>query len=559
MLPAPNNLNCFEYLELCTSRFSDVYMMQHFGVKYLRSEMFRDISNLAAYFQKGLGLKKGDVYTIFMPTTVQSILAFYALNKIGVITSFVHPLMGTDYLKEQLELVHSKGVMVLDILLAKGKTHIDAINELGIPCLVCSSSDYSEGIKEFGCKFGEAIVKKLLVSKFNNYTTYSAALKMYTDPVTVHGNGDELAAYLNGGGTTGKSKTIKISSKSINELVWRVSDLDDIHAPGEEAEVIVLPLFHCFGLCIGIHMAMCNSARIIPMMQFDAKIFVRLLKQNRVAGFVGIPLMFQKLVKEEGFDGPHLKNIRVMFCGGDDVSDGFIDEFNSYFEKWGATGRLRQGYGLTETNSVCTTNSNDDFRRGSVGRALRGVTVEIWDDDHKKLPDGEIGEFAITGPTIMEGYLMEGESEDHGLYTDENGVKWVLSGDLGYRDEDGYFYFSGRKKRLIIISGYNVYPTDIERVVGEFHEINECCAVQGWDNGRSMVRLYASLNKKDADREALDEKIRSVLEKEFSKFYVPRDIIYMDELPQTPLMKIDYRKLTDADPEQIRTEGKIKA
>ena len=99
-------------------------------------------------------------------------------------------------------------------------------------------------------------------------------------------------------------------------------------------------------------------------MQFDAKLFVKLMKQNRVAGFVGIPLMFQKLMKDKHFDGEHLSRVCLMFCGGDDISDGFIDEFNSYFEKWGAVGRLRQGYGLTETNSVCTTNSNDDFRRG---------------------------------------------------------------------------------------------------------------------------------------------------------------------------------------------------
>ena len=113
MLPAPNNLNCVEYLEYCTGRYDDVYMMQHFGIKYLRSEILGEIDRLAAYFQKELGLKKGDVYTIFMSTSMQSIIAFYALNKIGVIASFVHPLMGTDYLKEQLELVHSKGVMVL--------------------------------------------------------------------------------------------------------------------------------------------------------------------------------------------------------------------------------------------------------------------------------------------------------------------------------------------------------------------------------------------------------------------------------------------------------------
>ncbi len=557
MLPAPNNLNCTEYLEYCTGRFDDVFMMQHFGIKYLRSEILSDIDRLAAYFQKELGLKRGDVYTIFMPTTMQSVIAFYALNKIGVITSFVHPLMGTDYLREQLETVHSKGVMVLDILLAKGKTHIDAINELGIPCLVCSSSDYSDGIKEIGCKFGEGIVKKLLVNKFRNYTYYKNAIKMHYKPEPAVNNADDIAVYLNGGGTTGKSKTIKLTSRAINELSWRVSDIDEIHDPGNECEVIVLPLFHCFGLCLAVHMAMCNSACIIPMMQFDAKIFTKLMRKYNVVGFGGIPLMFQKLMKDKHFDGEHLSRVRLMFCGGDDISDGFIDEFNSYFEKWGATGRLLQGYGLTEVGSVCTTNTGTDFKRGSIGKPIRGVTVQIWDEDHKQVPTGTVGEIAISGPTIMSGYYMEGEADDYGLYTDENGVKWVLSGDLAYVDEEGFFHFSGRKKRLIIIAGYNVYPTDIERVVGEFSEINECCAVQGWENGRSMVRLYASLHDKSIDTENLKARISQTLENEFSKFYVPRDFVFMDELPQTPLMKIDFMKLTEADPEKARAEGKV--
>ena len=552
MLKSPKNKNCYQYLRECTEIYDDVYMMQHFGVKYYRSKIFSDMDALAGYFQKEMDLKRGDVFTIFMPTTVQSIIAFYALNSIGVITNFVHPLMSTDFLKEQLEAVGSKGVMILDLL---AKDHIKTINDSGLPCLVCCSSDYSEGYKKYGCKFAEGLVKKLY-PKYNKSYYYKDAIAKGIKPDQVKDNGDELGAYLNGGGTTGKSKTIKITSKSINELVWRVSDLDEIKAPGVEAEVIVLPLFHCFGLCIGIHMAMCNSARIIPMMQFDAKLFVKLMKQNRVAGFVGIPLMFQKLMREKGFDGPHLKNIRVMFCGGDDVSDGFIDEFNSYFEKWGATGRLRQGYGLTETNSVCTTNSNEDFRRGSVGKALRGVTVELWDDNHKPVPNGEVGEFAISGPTIMEGYHADGEADDYGIYTDENGKKWVLSGDLGYKDDDGYYFFSGRKKRLIIIAGYNVYPTDIEKVVGELDFINECCAVQGWDNGKSMVRLYASL-RKSGDEEEYKRIICETCDSNFSKFYVPRDIIFVDELPQTPLMKIDFMKLTKVDAEEARQTRKI--
>ena len=543
MLPSADNYNCYEYLKVCTQIYDDVYMMQHFGAKYLRSEIFHDIDALSSYFQNELKLKKGDVYTVFMPTTVQSIISIYALNQIGVIVNPVHPLMSSEYLKDVMIETNSKGVMILDIL---SKKHAETINEMGLPCLVCCSSDYSKGIKRFGTKTGEKILK-CIYPKLKNTTYYRDAIKTHDNFVPVKNNGDDIAVYLNGGGTTGKSKTIKLSSKALNELVQRVSVLDEIHIPGEEAEIIVLPMFHSFGLCLGVHMAICNSARLIPMMQFDAKLFNKLMRKNLVVGVMGIPSMFQKLMKEKHFDGPWLKNIRLMFCGGDDVSEKFLNEFNSYFEKWGAVGRLRQGYGLTEVASVCCTNTNTDNRKGSIGKALDGVRIEIWDDDHKKLPAGEIGEIVISGPTAMSGYFSPDGPDDLGLYTDENGEKWVLSGDLGYQDEDGYFFFSGRKKRLIIISGYNVYPNDIEKKVGELDFIKEVCAVQGWQGDKSIVRLYASL-KTSGDEEEYKEKIRSVCVENFSKFYYPKEIIFMKELPQTPLMKVDFMKLSQMKP-----------
>ena len=543
MLPSADNYNCYEYLKVCTQIYDDVYMMQHFGAKYLRSEIFHDIDALSSYFQNELKLKKGDVYTVFMPTTVQSIISIYALNQIGVIVNPVHPLMSSEYLKDVMKETNSKGVMILDIL---SKKHVETINQMGLPCLVCCSSDYSKGIKRFGTKTGEKILK-CIYPKLKNTTYYRDAIKTHDNFVPVKNNGDDIAVYLNGGGTTGKSKTIKLSSKALNELVQRVSVLDEIHIPGEEAEIIVLPMFHSFGLCLGVHMAICNSARLIPMMQFDAKLFNKLMRKNLVVGVMGIPSMFQKLMKEKHFDGPWLKNIRLMFCGGDDVSEKFLNEFNSYFEKWGAVGRLRQGYGLTEVASVCCTNTNTDNRKGSIGKALDGVRIEIWDDDHKKLPAGEIGEIVISGPTAMSGYFSPDGPDDLGLYTDENGEKWVLSGDLGYQDEDGYFFFSGRKKRLIIISGYNVYPNDIEKKVGELDFIKEVCAVQGWQGDKSIVRLYASL-KTSGDEEEYKEKIRSVCVENFSKFYYPKEIIFMKELPQTPLMKVDFMKLSQMKP-----------
>jgi long-chain acyl-CoA synthetase len=280
--------------------------------------------------------------------------------------------------------------------------------------------------------------------------------------------------------------------------------------------------------------------------------FNRLIKHNCVVGILGIPVMFKKLMDEKHFDNKGLKNLRMAFCGGDDAPQYILDDFNKVAEKWGATGRLRQGYGLTEVGSVCCVNRNEAElnKDGSIGYPIMGVEMDIWDDNQKPLPGGEIGEIVIAGPTIRSGYYTDDGSEGEGLYTDENGVKWVLSGDLGYKDDDGFYYFSGRKKRVIIISGYNVYPSDIEKKLSEFEFVKESCCVKGFNKaGKPIIRMYVSYTDTTGDREVYKKKMLECIEKNFSKFSLPQDIVEVAKLPETPLMKVDFMKLTQNSPE----------
>ena len=543
----PGNMSCYAYYKACTEEYGEYYCQQHFGKWFSNTKIIADMDALAGYFRIELGLQPGDVYSVFMPTTVQSIVAFYALNKIGVIINFIHPLLPPDVVSETITQLHSKGVMVLDVL---AKKYTGMLNSLNLPILVCHSSDYANIFAKCGIGAGEKILKKAFPD-INKREEYLAAVKRFAKSrVKDHCDCDKTAVYLNGGGTTGKSKTIKLSSRAINEIVYRMSKLDRIYQPGIDAEVIVLPLFHCFGLSVAMHMAMCNGARLIPMMQFDAKMFNRLMRQNRVIGIVGIPVMFKKLMDDKKFDNKCLGNLHLAFCGGDDAPQVWLDEFNEYLEKWGAMGRLRQGYGLTEVGSVCCTCTNDKYKPNSIGLPIEGVIMDIWDEDCKPLPQGEIGEIVIAGPTIMQGYYTDDGSDGAGLTTDENGVQWVRSGDLGYRDADGYYFFSGRKKRVIIISGYNVYPSDIEKRLTELAFVREVCCVKGFDKdtGKPIIRMFVSYNDKTGDRAQYEKIMRDEISRNFSKFSQPREIIELDKLPETPLMKVDFMKLTQHAP-----------
>ncbi len=542
MIPT-ENYNCYEFYLAATEKYGEYKQMQHMDEILTRSEYIRDIEALATYFSKELGLKRGDAYTIFCPSNVESLVAFYALNKLGVIVNFVHPLLPTEVLLEAVNEAGSKGIMILSLL---SKEHIPALNATGLPILLCHCSDYAAPLKKAAAGAGEALLRKIF-PKIEKATLYSKVLKQYrgrTVPGVVN-NWDDVAVYLNGGGTTGKSKTIKLTNKAFNEVVYKVGYIDKIEVPGEECEIIVLPFFHCFGLVLAAHMALCNAARLIPLMRFDAKLVLKLYKKNRIAGMGGIPNMFKKLYYTKGFEGPHLAHTRLLFVGGDDLSPSFIKEFDAMLERCGSPARLLQGYGLTEVGSVCCVNTPWDYREGSIGKALDGIRIEIWDDDHKEVPRGTVGEIAISGSTMMQGYLVKDGPKDAGIYYDEEGTPWVLSGDIAYMDEDGYIFFEGRKKRVIIISGYNVYPVDIENLMDTLPFIRESCAVQGYSpEGKILVRLYASLKEK-GDEEDYRRQITEICEKNLSKFSVPREIIFMDDLPHTPLEKVDFMALTE--------------
>ena len=534
------NYNCFEFYCAATEQYGDFDTVQHMDKRVKRSEFIAEVEALAAYFYHEIGLRKGDVYTIFCPTNVESLVAFYALNKLGVIVSFVHPLLPPEMLKEYIETGRSKGVMILDLL---SKSHVKMLNEMKIPVLLCRNSDYAAPVKKIATRVGEGMLEAIF-PKFENFEGYSSALKKYLGKSVpgVKNNASDIAVYLNGGGTTGKSKTIMHTNKAINELVHKMGYIDEIQAPGEEAEIIILPFFHAFGLCVAAHMALCNAARIIPLMRFDAKLVTKLYKNNRIAGMGGIPNMFKKLYRAKGFDGPHLKNTRMMFVGGDDLSPSFLHDFNAMLERNGTSARLRQGYGLTEVCAACCTNTNWVNKDGSIGKPLEGIRMEIWDDNCKPLPAGEVGEICISGSTVMAGYLTESREPGVGLYYDEEGTAWVRSGDLGYVDEDGFFFFAGRKKRLIIISGYNVYPVDIENLMDTLPFIKESCAVRGEKEGKPLVKLYVSL-KQNGNEESFKEQIVKCCEENLDKFSVPREIVFMKELPHTPLEKVDFMAL----------------
>lgn len=553
-LHKPEDESCYEYLKAAYGRISKVLGEDYTAfitpvgpvesaVKMPR--LFNDIEKMASFIDS-LGIKKGDVVTAFMPTCGHAFIAFYSLIKLGVIANFVHPLTPPAQLEGIMAHTKSKAVFMLDLFAHAYTNIIDKY-----PTIVCSTSDFCDGVAYQYAKGNE--MQNAHVPEHKNVYRYLDIMAMDLPAVPdVKNPGKDDAIYLHGGGTTGKSKTIIHSNFSFNSLAYAMYALDVPHDYETSHSLCILPCFHAYGLGVAMHYIICNAYRPIMIPKFDPIQANELIKKYCIKEIFGVPKMFQKLFEAPNFENEGVKNLTILSVGGDYVSEEFVDTFNAKIKALGSEGYLGRGYGLTEMCAVCTSNNNgiEDAKSNTVGRVILGVEGEIWDDDGNKLPQGEIGEIVFSGDTMMNGYLPDDVIQESGIYVDENGKKWVRTGDVGYFDEDDHIVFTSRKKRIIIIAGYNIYPATIEEKIAELDYIAEACACQGYDeNGKPYVKLVVALNDKEADEEAIKEELLTYCKENFEGYACPRKVVVVPELPRTKMEKIDFVKLSDPIPQ----------
>lgn len=541
-LKKPEDQSCYEYMLECYEKIrkdhGEYTAFVNLDCKTSMADMIADIEKLAAFLHQN-GFKKGDTISVFLPTSAHAIVAFYALNKLGIIVNMVHPLLPPGALSEVIEITKSKALFILDR--ASG-AYADIVKD--IFTIVCSTSDYTSGAIKPYVMADDA--KNSNIPVFDTVHLYRDIMAGdYENAETVTGLGKETMIYLNGGGTTGRSKFIKHSSYSLNYFAYAYYLLDHDHKYGDSYTLCVLPCFHAFGLGGSIHYAMCNSYSAILMPKFDAVKANEYISRYNVHEILGVPSMFKKLIGAPNFDGnPGIKNLTYISCGGDSVTKEFIEEFSNSVHKNGGTAELLPGYGLTEMCADGTANTLYYNKPGSVGKPLESIELTIRDENKNEVPAGVIGEIVLHGEMMMNGYLDDGYTHTDGFWTDENGKKWVCTGDAGYLDEDGFLFFAGRIKRIIVISGYNIYPASIEEKVMRIGFINEICAVQGYDgNNKPLVKLCVSLNE-DAPEDA-EDKIMAYCRHHLDHFSIPRKIEFFDALPHTKMDKIDFLKLTE--------------
>lgn len=499
-------------------------------------ELIKKTDMLAAGFYS-LGIKKDSVVTLALPNVFEAIFALYALNGLGVVCHLVHPLTPVIQMEKFMKQTESKHLIIMDTFFnhyssllkdtEKKFILVNPVNEFGL-------------IKKLGYKLINA--SKLSKIKYNQSVLKISNLYIEEKIELPKINAKKTAFLLHSGGTSGEPKTIELSNYAINFLASKTPYIMGIDDFMDKHMLAVLPMFHGFGLCMGIHAMLAFGGVDTLMPKFDSAKAVKLIKENQCNFIIGVPSLFESLLRDPGFESPSIKYILQTYVGGDYVSQDLKNRFNKVMEYYYSDARLLEGYGLTEVVTVSCVNTLDYNSEGTVGKPLPDIKMAILNPKTNEfLGANQSGEIAVSGPTMMNGYLNDKAATAETIIEIEN-EKWVKTGDLGFIDDDGYVHFKQRVKRIIKVSGMPILPAEIEGLVMEYPEVKEVAAIGVPDEFKGFrIKLFISWNN-PSKTISLDE-IQKKIKENLSTYAVPKEIVVLESLPKTIIGKINILEL----------------
>ena len=496
---------------------------------------------------RSIGINEGDTVTVCMPNTPQGVDTFYALNRIGAVPAMIHPLSAVGEIAFYINTAQSKAVLVVDLFYEKV---LEALKQVDHPVKVVVAHIKDELPFPLNMLYPLTLKKKPAPLPKDNkdiidWADFVSAGKKAPALTNEFPKKDDTAVILFSGGTTGTSKGIQLTNLNMNALAAQVASNAGFSMEGLRM-FSVMPLFHGFGLGVGIHTALMASGTCIIIPQFTIQTYARDVKKYKPNVIVGVPTLYEALLRSEGFDFD-LSFLRGMFCGGDSLSVELKKKVDKFLKDHNATIQVREGYGTTECVTASCLTPYDTYREGSIGIPFSDTYYAIVNPQNDtEVPYGEEGEICICGPTVMKGYLNNAEETASTLRVHADGNVWLHTGDLGVMDEDGFVYYKQRMKRLIIVSGINVYPSQVENAIDAHPDVLLSCAVGVPDPYKMhVVKAFVVLRQGVEPTDKIKEEIIENCKKNISRYGVPKEIEFRTELPKTLVGKVAYRVLEE--------------
>jgi long-chain acyl-CoA synthetase len=507
-----------------------------------RRETYRRIKDFSDRFAvglRGLGVRKGDRVALLLPNAPQFIIAYYGILKTGAAVVPLNPLYTERELTFHLTDSGAETIVTIPMFMEKvaaleGKTPLKRAIYTRMADFLPFPLNLVQGLRE-----GSAARKVLRRPgglqwvRFRDLLRTPVPADFRPEPV----DPDDMAALLYSGGTTGIAKGIMLSHFNFVANAYQVKAWGALS--DEQRILAVLPFFHGFGMSVTMNAPILAGGEIIILPRFSARQVAQTIHKYRPDFFIGVPTMFVALSNLPDIGKYDLRSVKGIFVGAAPLTRAIKEDFES---KTG--GRMIEGYGLTEAVTAIAANPYHGLHKiGSIGIPFPDVDMKIVSlDGTRDLPPGEQGEIVLRSPTVMLGYYKMPEETAKTIVDG-----WLFTGDIGYMDEDGYFYITDRKKDLIIVGGFNVFPREIDELIYQHPKVKEGITVGVPDPYKGeRIKVYIVLKEGET---ATEEEFIAYFRQNLTPYKVPSEVEFRTELPKSAIGKILRRQLRE---EEIR-------
>ena len=532
----------YQLLRRTALRYPNDIAYQFQGKKTTYREFMARI-DAAARGLTALGITAGDRVTICMPNSPQALDCFYALNRIGAVANMIHPLSAAKEIAFYLNVSHSKAILTLDQFYEKVAS---VMPEVEGECTILVAKIAEELPLPLNLLYPMTKAGRHPLPQ-SGYVSWKQLCRSQAQLPEVTGKADDCAVILYSGGTTGTSKGICLSNRNFNALGLQTIAASGFADVAGMKMLSIMPIFHGFGLGIGIHTALIGGASCILVPQFSVKIYTDVLKKQKPNLIPGVPTLFEALLRADGLQGVDLSFLKGIFAGGDCLSVELKKKVDAFLKEHNCAEQIREGYGTTECVTASCLTPRAYARTGSIGIPFPDTYYKIVAvGTTRELQAGEEGEICVSGPSVMLGYLDSPEETAQVLQVHADGKTWLHTGDLGYMDADGFVYFRQRLKRMIISSGYNIYPSQLENILDGHEKVLLSCVIGVKDAYRGQkIRAYIVPAPGVEPDEALKQELLAHCARHIAKYAMPREIEFRAELPKTLVGKVAYRILEE--------------
>ncbi len=525
-----------EVFEKSVARFADKPAFSGVGVTLTYRELDEKSRAFAAWLQNKTGLKPGDRIAVQMPNIPQYPIAVFGAMRAGMVVVNTNPLYTTREMEHQFNDSGAKAIVVLANMAANVEK---VLPNTGIEQVIIT--ELADLHKPFKRKLMNTVVKRVkkMVPHYSlpSADAFNKVLKAgeSLDHKPVKAQREDIAVLQYTGGTTGVAKGAMLTHGNLVSNLLQVKPmLLTKLREGEETVIAPLPLYHIYSFTMncGIMLETGNHSILIPNPR-DIPGFVKELKKWKFTAFLGLNTLFVALCNNEDFRNLDFSNLKITAAGGMALTRPTADQWKQ------VTGcEITEGYGLTETSPVVTLNPLDGAQIGTIGIPIPGTVVKTVDDDGKDQEIGEAGELCVQGPQVMKGYWQRPEETSKSI--DEDG--WFKTGDMAVIQDDGFVKIVDRKKDMILVSGFNVYPNEIEDVVMGHPKVMECAAVGVQDDKTGeAVKIFVVAKEEGVTK----EDIISFCRENLTAYKVPKQVEFREDLPKSNVGKILRKELRD--------------